>query len=110
MGFYAARDITQGEELTFDYGKLFKGHALDIGETVCICVCVSVCVCACVCVCMCAYVCGCVCVWGCVRVYVCVYSGGKEGGRDGWREGSKGMREVTRLLNLNVFTHTQAHL
>ena len=44
VGFYAARDITQGEELTFDYGKLFKGHALDIGEWDCVCVCVCVCV------------------------------------------------------------------
>ena len=39
MGFYAARDITQGEELTFNYGKQFRGHALDIGECVCVCVC-----------------------------------------------------------------------
>ena len=38
VGFYAARDITSGEELTFDYGNLFKGHALDIGECECVCV------------------------------------------------------------------------
>jgi SET domain len=59
VGFYAARDITQGEELTFDYGKLFKGHALDIGECVCVCVCVCVrmCVRVCVCVCACARFC-----------------------------------------------------
>ena len=53
MGFYAARDIIQGEELTFDYGKLFKGHALDIGECLSVCVYAYAYVCLCVCVCVC---------------------------------------------------------
>lgn len=41
MGFYAARDITPGEELTFNYGKQFRGHALDTGVLVCGCVTVT---------------------------------------------------------------------
>ena len=57
MGFYAARDIIQGEELTFDYGKLFKGHALDIGECLSVCVYAYAYVCLCVCVCVCVRVC-----------------------------------------------------
>ena len=28
IGFYADKDISKGDELTFDYGSMFKGHEM----------------------------------------------------------------------------------
>jgi hypothetical protein len=42
------KDISAGDELTFDYGMLFKGHAMSSGERLGWCVCVCVCVIVCV--------------------------------------------------------------
>ena len=43
IGFYAFKDINAGDELTFDYGMLFKGHAMSSGKrlrgSVRVCVC-----------------------------------------------------------------------